>query len=622
MIDKELNDEEMVEKELIDKVLFYNQKYLEGEPVISDFKYEQLIKKVKEINPEHKILNEIIDIENPKRRKIKHEVPMLSLDKVYSYSELLKWMKKVARNDREKFLLEPKYDGMAACYENGVLSKRGDGFVGEDISDKMPFIKILKNVEEIDKFYKFEELENETLRGELVILNSDFKNNRNLFINKKGEPYKIPRSAVAGLINEDETDVAYKGLITFINYDYEYFEIELRYFNESIYNQYVQYVINMNKNKVAVDGIVVKLKDKKYSESLGTTSHHPKGQIAVKLGNPFGETILKDIEITIGKEELIPVGITEPVEIEGVMNKRISLHNYQYIIDNDLSIGDTIIIERCGEIIPQLKEIIFRPADRKEITIPERCPYCNSKTKFISPHLYCTNENCEGKLVSKLYDSVVRLGIERLGKPTIEKLIKNGHKDILSILNLTKDDILKLEGFKDKSAENLLNNIRKIKETPIEDWRILASLNIEGFGKRISKNILSKFTLNELIESDIKMLNEIEGMSDKRSETLVKNIKKHKKLIDKMLKVLNVKITKNETGEHKMKTICFTGKADKKRSELISEAKKIGYEFINKVSKNLDILVTNDLNSDTSKMKKARKYGVKIITYSDFEALK
>ncbi len=595
---------------LVDQIEKHNYNYwVLNTPEISDYEFDQLIQELKHLDPNNQAINYLYNI-TLNQPKIKHDPPMLSLDKVYSSEDLIKWAKKVARNEMEVFLLEPKLDGIAAKLDkkNFTLSTAGDtGYEGENITDKLPLIKLnIKN----NNFQDF-------VLGEIVFNKNDFKQNKHKILRKNGKEYKIPRTAVIGLLSLDNINPEHYKTLTFLDYKLFSYECTINHLKNIDWDKYIQ---SLKEWEYPIDGVVLKLKNQEYFNSLGYTSHHYKGQMSMKLGNPTGITKLIDIELSSGKGSITPVGIIETIEIEGIDNSKASLHNWKYIIDKQIDIGDIIEIERCGEIIPQFKRII-KKCDNPKI-IEAICPDCNSQLIYEEPNLKCINTNCKGRLIRILSDAVVRIGIEELGRGTIKKMVNELNITSLNqILNLTYNNVVRLSGFATRSAMNLINEINKVKQADIYDYNILASFNIPGIGITLSKKLLSRYTIYELINMTVDQLVNIENIGPERAKLIYNFFIDEKEVFDTIYNSFSVIESKNINQNKTIINICFTEKNDKPRSYWVKLAENKGFNFIKSITREVNILVTNDVNGNTNKIKKAKKYGCKIITYEQFQQL-
>lgn len=606
--------------ELVALIQYHDKKFWEdNDPQISDSEYDLLREELKTLDPDNPVINKVHNVlpASTKREKIKHRIAMLSLDKVYSIADLLKWCTSVARTSNEQFRIEPKLDGCSACVDNNIIATRGDdGVTGENITNK----NVIMTYEGKDVICNMEELDCRRDLGEILVKKSMLTNNEKL-LRRNGKKYKHTRSAAVGLLALDEPNTSVGRALTFVSFNRYSWLLTLDKMKSINWDDWIKDIKSWD---YPTDGLVIKLNDEEYSHSLGYTSHHPKGQIALKFGNPTGNTILTNVIWHLGKGKITPVGHIKPVVIDGFEINKISLHNMAYIKDNDIAIGDEITIERCGEIIPQYKCHISRPINRVELSI-NICPICGSNTVYDNPDIRCTNEYCPGYLLKQLTDSVIRLGIDNIGPGTIDKLI-DIHKieDIADIFDLTIDDFLELDGFAETSATNAYNEIHNIcNQACIEDWRVLSCLNIPTIGTRMAKKILKDYTFEQILTLEEKDLVDIDGIGPERAKYIYEwfidtdKIAIIKRLLEHLPEIDNTK-------DHLIKgSICFTGKDPKGlgRTHYQKLAESDGFEFSKSVSKDLTYLVTNDPNSTSTKMQKAIKNGTTILSYEQFEEM-
>ena len=597
-------------EQLIKDINYHNKKYwVDGDAEISDSEYDILINRLKEIDPDNELISKIYKTNVKSIGKITHKTPMLSLDKAYSIEEIINWANKHIRKNEEEILIQPKYDGISANFEDGILATRGDGSIGEDISDKIEIIKV-----ESPKFQGDLICCKDNIRGEIVIRTDEFHNKFQDLKKKDGKPYKNPRNAVAGIMGLKNIDnIKLSGLkLTLVDYDLISHKIN---FNK-LKDNWDNLIEEMENLPYPMDGLVVKFADKKFAESLGNTAHHPRGQIAFKFTNIKKDTKLIDIEWSFGKNCLTPVAIFEPIEINGVEIKRATLHNAQNVLDKDIKIGDTITVERAGDVIPYITDRKIGE-ERKEVLI-KSCPSCGEKLAWRGPELYCPNSECPETKLQKLVASIKSIGIERLGEPNVKKLVaEHNVTDLYDIFTLTKEQILKLDNFKEKSATNLYNEIQTAKD--VDDHQLLTALNIPNVGKNVAKEILKIYSLNELSDLNEEELSNINGIGPERAKAIFNSLKANQELIEKLLTVLNVKESK---GEEKKPTICFTGKMPEKRSFYEELAIESGFSPVKNINSELKVLVAMDKNGKSSKLKKATKLGIEILSLNEWLLIK
>ena len=610
-----MNNEQTIQLENL--INYHRKQYQESNPEISDDEFDELVNKLKELDPENEIIYELQSSLPPKkdRKKVIHKEPLLSLNKVFSKEDLIKWAEGVSRSESEVFVLQPKYDGISANYENLILSTRGrDGYTGEDITDKIELIHVV--IKKNDPPIKLDEINDPHVkyRGELIMRKDFFESNKKLLLRKSGKQYSTPRSAVAGILNRDDLDLSFKSKIYLICFDAIETPITLSQMRLYDFEKYFQ---SLRTATFDADGIVIKLQDENYKKSLGTTSHHPRGEIAFKGTNPTGQTTLLNIDWSIGKGTLTPVGNVEEVNIKGYNNRRVNLHNYKFILDNDIAVGDKIVIQRAGEIIPQYHSTIEKPNNRQPIQFPKQCPYCKSNLFYEEPEVKCSNDNCSGMLPIKLNDALIRLGFKNIGKSTIEKMIDVlGVSKVSDILVLTKQDFLKLEGFKDKSAQNAEEEINKIRSKQIEEWRVVSALNIPGIGTRMSRTLLENTSIKKIMNGNKEDLIAIDSIGPERADVIFNGIHNNIDEINYIKNLLN--ISETQSSNKNTIEICFTGKGPKTRNYYKNICEEKRYIISSSVTQKTNLLVTDDFSNNSSKMKKARTENIKIISYDEF----
>ena len=601
------NTDILAESELIRLIEYHNKCYWEnGEPEISDERYDELIRALRKTNPGHPLLSFVGAQKVAGSGKVVHRKPMLSLDKAYSYNEVLTWATKYARNGDEIFLIQPKYDGISANYSENILATRGDGEAGENITDKLPLIEL--------ETIGYRGPVNRPVRGEIVIRDDDFAKIYANITKKGGGSYKNSRNAVAGIMGlKDISDmVRQKAKLTLVDYNLVSYSVLFEDLQKE--STWGELVAKIEELPYPLDGIVIKLADESYSESLGTTAHHPRGQIAFKFSGIRRESKILNVKWSFGKNCLTPVAEIEPVDIGGITIRNATLHNAQNIEDRDIFIGDTVIVERAGDVIPYIVEA--RPGENRRSAMIVDCPCCGSRLERRGPDLSCTNPECSETKVQRLYAAVRNIGIERLGEPNIRRLISVvGVRSLKDIFALKLEDILKLEGFKTKSATNLMDEIAKARM--VTDYQLLAALNIPNVGPNIAKLILTEHTLDELRRLDAAELSKINGIGPERAIAVERELRLQSSLLDDLLEAVTVRNTKgSENGN--LPKICFTGKMPEKRSFYHALAQERGYEPVEDVNSALSLLVADNPDSSSSKLEKARKAGIKIVSLEEW----
>ena len=597
---------EMSLQELVQLIEYHNQRYWElGEPEISDDDYDRLMVELRNRDPNHPLLHWVGTQRTASAGgKVKLAKPMLSLDKAYSLEEVVEWAQKYIRSKDELLLAQPKYDGISANFDGTILATRGDGEIGEDISDKLPLIEL--------EAPNYTGQLNRPARGEIVIRKDDFANLYSHIYKKGGGVYKNSRNAVAGIMGlKDISDmIRQHAKLTLADYSLVSFKIK---FSE-LSGRFAEIIETVEALPYPTDGVVFKLADTAYSESLGATSHHPRGQIAFKFSGIRRKTKLLAVEWSFGKNALTPVAELDPVEIGGVTIKRATLHNAQNIIDMDIQIHDEVTVERAGDVIPYI--VSREPGGERINAMITNCPGCGSTLVRRGPELCCVNPECFETNLQKLTAAVKNFGIEQLGEPTIRKMMLSlGVKKLSDIFKLTQNQLLKLDNFAEKSAANLYREIDTAKH--VADYQFLAALNIPNIGLDIAKILLKHFKLEELSTlSEDELLN-VPGIGEKRAKAIVEILHSEAQEINDLLATVEVSKTAQNSSTTRP-TICFTGKMPEKRSFYENLAAEHGYEAVDSVSQSLSLLVTADISSNSSKTGKAKKLGIPIVELQDF----
>lgn len=592
--------------ELVKQIEYHNKRYWDlGEPEISDDDYDLLMRELRARDPEHPLLRWVGSQKLPvSGGKVKLAKPMLSLDKAYSLEEVIEWGKKYIRSKDELLLAQPKYDGISANFDGTVLATRGDGEIGEDISDKLPLIEL--------EAPGYTGKLNRPARGEIIIRKDDFANLYPHIRRKGGGVYKNSRNAVAGIMGlKDISDMLRQhAKLTLADYSLVSFQIKF----SDLPSRFAGIIETIEALPYPTDGVVFKIADSEYSESLGATSHHPRGQIAFKFSGIRRQTELLAVEWSFGKNALTPVAELSPVEIGGVTIKRATLHNAQNIIDMDIQVHDTVTVERAGDVIPYI--VSREPGIKRQSAMITNCPGCGSLLVRRGPELCCVNPDCFETNLQKLAAAVKNFGIEQLGEPTLRKMMHVlGVKKLSDIFKLTQAQLLKLDNFAEKSAANLYREIDTAKH--VADYQFLAALNIPNIGLDIAKILLKHFKLEELSMLSEEELINVPGIGEKRAKAIVEVLKAEAGEINELLATVELSRTGSNESANRP-TVCFTGKMPEKRSYYEQLAAEHGYEAVDSVSQSLSLLVAADLSSTSSKTAKARKLGVRIIGLDEF----
>ena len=678
---KNNNFSEIQEKytKLRNEIEYHNNLYYnEDNPIISDMEYDFLIRELKELeqkypelleynkNGENSPTEKIGGTASEKFSKVRHRVPMLSLSNTYNISEIEDFDKRVKKiilaenienNSKElEYILELKLDGLSISliYENGMLVQavtRGDGQVGEDVTEN------IREIPTVPK--KLKENISLEVRGEIILPISSF-NRINQEREDEGEDvFANPRNAASGTIRQlDKTIVAERGLDCYLYYlvnaenygikthmeSIEYIE-KLGFKTTKIFEKYTDFKKleeaidkwhdDRKKLDYETDGLVIKVNNFSLYETLGYTTKSPRWAIAYKFPAEQVKTKLMDVTFQVGRTGVItPVAELEAVNLSGSVVKRASLHNFDEIRRKDIKIGDNVIVEKAAEIIPQVVNVVFddRTGEEIEIQEPANCPVCNSELAHEEGlvALKCHNPLCPEKVKRQIAYFVSRdaMNISGLGDKIVEKFIELGKiKTIVDIYSLKeyREELENLEKMGQKSVDNLINNIEASKNRDFS--KVLYALGIPFVGK-FNANLLTKNFKNieNLKNQSIENLLSVKGIGDKVAiavNTFLNN-ENNWKIITNLQNVgLQFAINESDLKEIadnpiKGKNFLATGKLQKyKRNDIKDIILSKGGNYLSAVSKNLDFLIAGEKAG--SKLEKAEKLGVRILTEDEFE---
>ena len=624
--------------------------YAEDREIMSNFEYDRLYDELVSLeqdtgtvlssSPTVNIGYEAVD-ELPKER---HESPMLSLDKTKDREALREWLK-----DKEG-LLSWKLDGLTIVltYNGGELVKavtRGNGEVGEVITgNARTFINLPHTIS-----YKGELI----LRGEAVISYPDFEK-INEQIEDVDAKYKNPRNLCSGSVRQLNNEITAKRNVRlfaftlvkadgvdFMNSRSKQMEflkeqgfetVEYHLVDQSDILDRIQYFAEaVKENEIPSDGLVLTYDDIEYGRSLGRTAKFPRDAIAFKWQDEVRETKLLEIEWSPSRTGLInPVAVFEPVELEGTTVRRASVHNVSIVRDLKLGIGDTITVYKANMIIPQIADNLTGSGSVK---IPEECPACGGRTEIRKINdteaLYCTNPECPAKKIKlfTLFVSRDAMNIDGLSESTLEKFIGEGYiHEFADIFRLSrhKDELCKLEGFGEKSYNNLIAAIDTARTVQLP--KLIYSLGILNVGLSNAKIICREFDydIEKLRHAGVEELSSIDGVGEVIAGSFADYFKdeKHNRELDELLKELTIEIPRLDTTNEAIngKTFVITGSLEhfENRNALKELIESKGGKVSGSVSAKTDFLINNDINSGSSKNKKAKELGVEIITEDDF----
>ena len=610
-----------LEKEIIKhKALYY-----QGRPEISDSAYDQLEDELKKLDPKNPTL-QIVGSTTSASDKIKHDKKMLSLEKTYVVDDLLSW------KGNEDILSTMKLDGISCSiiYQDGELSlakTRGDGTYGENITKKVMWISNVPKL--ISGKNKIE------IRGELFCDEKNFFDLSNEMTSIGLEKPTSQRNIVAGLMGRKD-NLELCRYIKFMAFDYsneerlqteeQKFKIlkdfgflipefEIHKTKESIQDVILKARDFMSEGDYQIDGLVFTFNKMSLHEELGETSHHPRYKMAFKFQGESKNTILKEIIWSVSRNGILtPVGDVEPVELSGAMISRVTLHNYGMVAANNLKSGDLIEIIRSGEVIPKFLSVVT-PSNNKFV-IPDCCTSCGSKVEIVDIRLFCKNENCPGKNKEIILNFIQKIGIDDLSGKRLDELINAKLvKNISDLYRLEASDLMKLDKVKDKLSNKLIESIQKTKTVDLITF--LSALGISGGAfNKCEKVVRAGFdSISKIKGLTLEQLMKVESFADKSATDFLFSLKEKFSIIDELVE-LGFEFTVEETRETAIsgKKICITGALSEKRPVIEDKIREGGGIVVSSVSKNTDILVTNETDPNSSKFKKALELKIKIIT--------
>ncbi|MEJ5285333.1 MAG: NAD-dependent DNA ligase LigA [Brevinematales bacterium] len=655
-------------KSLREKIEYHNYRYyVLDNPEISDYEYDLLMKELEKLeneNPEFKTPDsptQRIGGEPLKKfENFTHPFKMYSLANAMNEGEFIQFLTRVYKDLDTKninFSCEPKFDGLAVelIYKNGMLeiaSTRGNGEVGEVITQN---IKTIKSIPlKIKKTNIPEEL---IVYGEVLMYKKDF-----LELNKEREEneeplFANPRNAAAGSLRQLDPKITARRKLRFFayglksrtenNFSNSHYE-RLDYLKElgfpvsderkklstkeDIINYHRELENSRENLPYEIDGVVIKVDDIYLQEILGYDAKTPKWAIAWKFKPAKAQTLLKDVEFSVGRQGTItPTAIFEPVFLAGAKISRATLHNFDEVKRLDLHYDDTIVVERSGEVIPKVIEVIKekRSPNAKPVVPPEKCPVCGTQLFKSSDKvaLRCINSSCPAIVKGSLKHFVSRnaFNIEGLGEELIERFYEEGYiKNFADIFKLKekKQNLINLDRFGEKSINNLLTSIENSKK--IEYFRFIYSLGIPYVGEETARLLADNFSpIEKLYNITKESLLDIYGIGDTVAESIYQYFKNdaNKNMINQLLSTgIEIKYTTNTIVENspiKGKKIVFTGKAETFTREGFEElVRKYGGIPSDSVSKNTDYLVVGE--NPGSKLEKAKSVGVKILSEQEF----
>ncbi len=654
-------------EELRPLLQYYTKKYFDDEQVVSDYEYDMLMRELKQIEKEYP---ELITEDSPTQRvgtgaikkgfeKVTHEVPLQSLQDVFTFEEIEEFDEKMQKAANEfsrplEYVVETKIDGLSSAieYRNGKLYRgatRGNGIVGEDVTQNISTIKhVPKELKEPISI---------TVRGEVFIGKTDFDKLNEDRLLEEQEQFANARNAAAGSLRQLDSKITasrpldiyvfnvqkcdditfethYESLLYLEKLGFNVNPVKILCKNMQEVRKAIEDIGNMrNDLDFGIDGAVVKVNDLELREKVGTTYKTPRWAVAYKYPPEKKETLLKDIVCQVGRTGAItPMAILDPVYVAGSKISKTTLHNEDYIKQNDIRIGDRVVIQKAGDVIPEVVGVNKKKRDGTEkiFEMPRVCPVCGAEAVREEGEavVRCIGVECPAKLYRSIihFASKDAMNIDGLGEAIIGELIERKLiSNIADIYKLTIEDISSLKKNGKKFAQNLINAIEESKTRDL--YRIINSLGIRHVGVKSAKTLAKYFKdMDKLIEASYEELRMVEDVGEITANTIYEFFRQDQTidLINKLKQAnVNMKAETQTNQDEKFagKTFVLTGSLEHYSREEASELiEKLGGKTSSSVSKKTDYVLAGE--DAGSKLKKAQELGITIISEEEFIAMK
>ncbi len=652
-------------EELKPLLQYYTQKYFDDEQVVSDYEYDMLMKELKQIEKEYP---ELITKDSPTQKvgssikkgfeKVTHEVPLQSLQDVFSFEEVEEFDEKMQKAAIEygkplEYVVETKIDGLSSSieYKAGKLLRgatRGNGQVGEDVTHNIATIKTVPK--------ELKEPINITVRGEVFIGKEDFdKLNENRLLEEE-EQFANARNAAAGSLRQlDSKITATRPLDIFVFNVQKVDGVHFKTHYESLlYLEKIGFHVNpvkilcqnmqevksaieeigkmRDKLDFGIDGAVVKVNDLELREKIGTTFKTPKWAVAYKYPPEKKETLLKDITCQVGRTGAItPLAILDPVYVAASKISKTTLHNEDFIKEKDLMIGDTVVIQKAGDVIPEVVDVIKSKRDgtQKEFKMPIKCPVCGADAVREEGEAVtrCIGIECQAKLFRSIWHFASReaMNIKGLGYSIIEEFLnRNLIKNIPDLYSLTLEDVKTLKKDGTKFAQNLVDAINESKTNDL--YRLINALGIRHVGVKGAKSLAKRFkTMNELMNASYEDLIQVDDTGEITARAIYEffNQEQTKDLIKKLKDAgvnMSAEVDENVDNRFEGMTFVLTGALDKyTRDEAAAIIEKFGGKVSGSVSKKTTYVLAGE--DAGSKLDKANQLGVAVLSEQQFDTM-
>jgi DNA ligase (NAD+) len=663
--------------------------YVLDDPIISDAQYDALLSELREIESQHP---DLVSPDSPTQRvggtvaegfaKVRHAKPILSLSNAFDGDGVREWRDRIGRYFKQnlegeadergldEFVVEPKIDGLTVVltYENGIFlqgATRGDGITGEDITSNLRTVRSIPlTLREIHDDRRKTSVSRLSARGEAFIRIDDFDkmNEGNRAIGER--TYANPRNFASGQLRQLDSSITAKRPLTAYFYSivewgggnisaptsqwqtlqllkqlgFAVSDIAKKFDDlEKAISYCESYVKKRDSLPFEVDGMVIKINDLMLAEKLGYVGKDPRGAVAFKFPAREATTILRDVKVRVGRTgNITPNAVLDPVQVGGITISNATLHNYDDIARKDIRLGDRVIVKRAGDVIPYVAGPVVsaRTGKEKKIVPPTHCPFCD--TELVKREgevaLFCLNDECPGKVDRAIRHFVGRgaMDIEGLGMKIVQQFIDEGLiEDVADLYAITKEDLLELERFADKKAENLISAIELSKQRPLE--KLLVGLGIRHVGEVAARALARHFgNLDALIDGAINQpdeLQNIEGVGEIIAESVSDWAKREstRSLIEKLKHAGVNPITNRQTsvvssGVFSGKTFVITGTLSKPREEIAAWIESFGGKVTDSVSSKTNYVVIGDAPGN-SKVTKATKLDVPMVSEEELVKL-
>jgi len=637
--------------------------YVLNDPVISDYEFDQLMKELREIEDAHP---EWITLDSPTQRvgiqpaerfeKVRHPVPILSLSNAFDDKDVRAWEERITKIDERvataDYVVEPKLDGLTVVlhYQDGVFIRgatRGDGEEGEDVSSNLRTVRALPlRIPQVNS--KIKPPSYLVVRGEVLIFIKEFEALNKRLEEEGQKTYLNPRNTAAGSLRQLDPSLTAERPLTLLTYDIVYWEgvipnsqiervqylremgfpvVEAEYCRnlEEAITRYQDWNERRDELEYEADGIVIKINDMDLASDLGYVGKDPRGAIAYKFPAQEVTTELLEIKVNVGRTGVLtPYAVLKPIEIGGVIVKQATLHNFDYIADKDIRPGDRVLVKRAGDVIPYVIGPVKseRSSEIVPYSPPTVCPNCGERIEHIEGEVawYCVNASCSEQLIRNVEHFVSRgaMDIVGLGIKIVEQLIENNLvSDVADLYKLEKSDLLRLEGFADKKAENILEAIEASKNNSLA--RLITALGIRGVGEVVANQLASTYDdLDDLSSKDMEELQSLEGIGPNIAAAIVDwfDSPANQKVIEKLRDagVWPRRIADDNEKIKQLEGLSFvvTGSlAGFSREEVKEFISSFGGKVTGSVSSKTDYLVVGE--NPGSKLNMAQSLGVQII---------